>query len=118
MTAAATEPWTTARHPLARLLRSVAAGQFPHQDGAWTRVSPWIPTLQAIVGFTGHSILAVSYDVSAVSYTHLDVYKRQPIEIRYVRIRALWSSAIDVGTLLMEWTGLVGSFWRRNTTPA
>lgn len=64
MTAAATEPWTTARHPLARLLRSVAAGQFPHQDGAWTRVSPWIPTLQAIVGFTGHSILAVSYDVS------------------------------------------------------
>ena len=29
MTATATEPWTTARHPLARLLRSVAAGQFP-----------------------------------------------------------------------------------------
>ena len=64
MSATATEPWTTARHPLARLLRSVAAGQFPEVDGAWTRVSPWIPTLQAIVGFTGHTILAVSYDVS------------------------------------------------------
>ncbi len=64
MTATATEPWTTARHPLARLLRSVAAGQFPEADGAWTRVSPWIPSLQAIVGFTGHTILAVTYDVS------------------------------------------------------
>ena len=64
MTGAATEPWTTARHPLARLLRSVAAGQFPEPDGALARVSPWIPTLQAIVGFPGHTILAVSYDVS------------------------------------------------------
>lgn len=64
MTATATEPWTTARHPLARLLRSLAAGQSLENDGGWTRVSPWIPTLQAVVGFTGHTILAVTSDVS------------------------------------------------------
>lgn len=64
MVAATTEPWTTARHPLARLLRSVTAGQFPPPDGAWSRVAPWTPTLQGVVGFTGHTILAVSYEVS------------------------------------------------------
>ena len=64
MTATATQPWTTARHPLARLLRSVACGQPPQADGAWMRVSPWIPTVQAVVAFPGHAVLAVSYDVT------------------------------------------------------
>lgn len=64
MTVTAAEPWTTARHPLARLLRGVAAGSYPQADGTWTRVSPWIPTVQAMVGFSGHTIVAVSYDVS------------------------------------------------------
>ena len=63
MTTTAAEPWTTARHPLARLLRSVVAGSPPDSDGGWTRVSPWIPTVQAMVAFTGHTIVAVSYDV-------------------------------------------------------
>ncbi|MBW3084330.1 hypothetical protein KEM60_00517 [Austwickia sp. TVS 96-490-7B] len=64
MTATQTEPWTTARHPLARLLRAIAAGQDPEPDGKWARVSPWIPTVQAVVAFPGHTIMAVSYDLT------------------------------------------------------
>ena len=56
--------WTPARHPLARLLREVAAGVFPEADGGWIRVSPWSPSIQGILAFTGRAVLAVSYDVS------------------------------------------------------
>ena len=63
MTATATEPWTTARHPLARFLRTVASGHPPIADQEWTRVSPWSPTVQGMVRLTGHTIVAVSYDV-------------------------------------------------------
>lgn len=56
--------WTPARHPLARLLREVAAGDFPAADGSWIRVSPWSPSIQGILAFTGRAVLAVSYDVS------------------------------------------------------
>lgn len=56
--------WTPARHPLARLLRDVAAGRFREADGGWTRVSPWSQQHQAIIGLTGHAVLAVSYDVT------------------------------------------------------
>lgn len=73
MTATATEPWTTARHPLARLLRSVASGALPEADGQWARVSPWVPAIQAVVAFTGHTILAVSYDVSDDTLVDLGV---------------------------------------------
>lgn len=73
MTVTASEPWTTARHPLARLLRSVAMGQLPQPDGHWVRVSPWIPTIQAVVAFPGHAVLAVSYDVTDVSLVELGV---------------------------------------------
>ncbi len=55
--------WTPARHPLARLLREAAAGQFPPADGGWLRVSPWKQDVQAILSFTGRAVLAVSYDV-------------------------------------------------------
>lgn len=73
MTATETEPWTTARHPLARLLRAVAAGQQPEPDGAWARVSPWIPTIQAVIAFTEHTILAVSYDITDETLLDLGV---------------------------------------------
>lgn len=65
--------WTPARHPLARLLRDIAAGRFRDTDGGWTRVSPWAPHLQAIVTFTGHAILAVSYDVPDIGLAKLGV---------------------------------------------
>ncbi|MBO3151866.1 N-acetyltransferase [Dermatophilus congolensis] len=54
--------WTAARHPLARFLRGLAAGEPIPNDGAWTRVTPWGPNIQAILCFGTHSILAVSYD--------------------------------------------------------
>ena len=73
MTTTAAEPWTTARHPLARLLRSVVAGSPPDADGGWTRVSPWIPTVQAVVAFTGHTIVAVSYDITDAQLVDLGV---------------------------------------------
>lgn len=56
--------WTPARHPLARLLREVAAGAFPPADGGWIRVSPWSQSVQGILAFTGRAVLAVSYDIS------------------------------------------------------
>lgn len=56
--------WTPARHPLARLLRDLAAGHFREADGGWTRVSPWSQQHQAIITLTGHAVLAVSYDVT------------------------------------------------------
>lgn len=73
MTTTAAEPWTTARHPLARLLRSVVAGSPPDADGGWTRVSPWLPTVQAVVAFTGHTIVAVSYDITDAQLIDLGV---------------------------------------------
>jgi hypothetical protein len=48
---------------LARLLREVASGSFPASDGEWVRVSPWIQSVQGIVSFTGHAVLAVAYDI-------------------------------------------------------
>ncbi len=65
--------WTPARHPLARLLRDIAAGRFRDTDEGWTRVSPWAPHLQAIVTFTGHAVLAVSYDVPDIDLAELGV---------------------------------------------
>jgi hypothetical protein len=65
--------WTPARHPLARLLRDVAAGQFRQADGGWTRVSPWSQQHQAIIALAGHAILAVSYDVSDATLADLGV---------------------------------------------
>ena len=65
--------WTPARHPLARLLREVASGRHPPQDGEWMRVSPWSPHLQAIISFTGHAVLAVSYDTSDARLQDLGV---------------------------------------------
>lgn len=48
-----------AEHPLARLLVSAAEGRFPPVDGAWRRVPPWRPGLEAVVAFTGHAVLAL-----------------------------------------------------------
>lgn len=65
-TATATDPWTTRAAPagpLARLLRTVVSGHPPIADQEWTRVSPWSPTVQGMVRLTGHTIVAVSYDV-------------------------------------------------------
>ncbi|GAB77425.1 hypothetical protein SAMN05421595_1260 [Austwickia chelonae] len=73
MSATPAEAWTTARHPLARLLRSIAAGQKPEPNGQWARVSPWIPTIQAMVVFPEHTIMAVSYDISDETLVDLGV---------------------------------------------
>jgi hypothetical protein len=47
-------------HPLGVLIAAAASGQFLPVDGAWHRVPPWRPQLEAIVAFTGHAVLAVS----------------------------------------------------------
>lgn len=65
--------WTPARHPLARLLRDVAAGNFREADGGWTRVSPWSQQHQAIIALTGHAVLAVSYDITDAQLEALGV---------------------------------------------
>ena len=65
--------WTPARHPLARLLRDVAAGHFRDADGGWTRVSPWSQQHQAIIALTGHAVLAVSYDVTDAQLADLGI---------------------------------------------
>ncbi len=65
--------WTPARHPLARLLRDVAAGHFREADGGWTRVSPWSQQHQAIIALTGHAVLAVSYDVTDAQLADLGI---------------------------------------------
>ncbi|HYO85993.1 MAG TPA: N-acetyltransferase [Dermatophilaceae bacterium] len=56
--------WTPSRHPLARLLREVAAGTVPPCDGRWVRVVPWAQHIQGVVAFADHTVLAVSYDVT------------------------------------------------------
>lgn len=65
--------WTAARHPLARLLREVASGSYPPQDGAWVRVAPWAQHLQGIVSFCRHTVLAVSYDTNDATLADLGV---------------------------------------------
>lgn len=65
--------WTAARHPLARFLRSVAEGTPAPLDGSWVRVTPWSPSVQAVLSFGGHSILAVSYDISDVQLTEMGI---------------------------------------------
>lgn len=51
----------TAAEPseLTAVIRAAAEGRFPPGDGGWTRVRPWLPGLEAVVGFTGHAFLAV-----------------------------------------------------------
>lgn len=46
-------------HPLARLITSVAQGQFLPVDGLWRRVPTWRPDLEAVLAFTGHAVLAL-----------------------------------------------------------
>ncbi|WP_040161573.1 GNAT family N-acetyltransferase [Mobilicoccus massiliensis] len=65
--------WTPARHPLARFLRELATGTRPTADGGWMRVTPWVPHVQAILSFPGHSILAVSYDWTENQLSELGV---------------------------------------------
>lgn len=65
--------WTPARHPLARFLRELAAGNRPPADGGWMRVTPWVPHVQGILTFPGHAILAVSYDHTEVELAELGV---------------------------------------------
>ena len=57
---------TPARHPLARLLREVAAGDFPAADGSWIRVSPWSPSIQGILLVTTFFVLIVGFAADVV----------------------------------------------------
>jgi hypothetical protein len=52
-----------AEHPLGELIAAVAGGRFPAVDGSWRRVPPWRPGVEAVVGFTGHSVFAVARDI-------------------------------------------------------
>ncbi len=63
--------WTPARHPLARLLRELAAGSFPPRDHGWVRVAPWTQHIQGVIAFTDHTILAISYDVTDAALADL-----------------------------------------------
>ncbi|TFV64516.1 N-acetyltransferase [Geodermatophilus sp. DF01-2] len=64
----------TAGHPLAALLTEAAEGRFPPADGAWRRVPPWRPGLEAVVAFTGHAVLAVADDVTDARLHELGVH--------------------------------------------
>lgn len=92
--------WTPARHPLARLLREVAAGNPPPADGGWVRVSPWAQHLQAIVCLTGHAIMAVSYDVPDTRLTDLGVNgwdgAHDPRLLTALAGEAGWIDSLDV----------------------
>ncbi len=52
----------TAAHPLVALLTDAAVGRFPPADGGWRRVAPWQAGLEAVIAFTGHTVLAVADD--------------------------------------------------------
>lgn len=60
-------------HPLAALVRAAARGDFPAADGGWHRVPPWRPGLGAVLGFTGHAVLAVGDDVPTALLNSLGV---------------------------------------------
>jgi hypothetical protein len=60
-------------HPLATLIAEAAEGRFPAIDGDWHRVTPWRPDLEAVIGFTGHAVLAVAEDVTDLELKALGV---------------------------------------------
>lgn len=60
-------------HPLARLIRAAAAGEYPAPDGGWQRVEPWRDGVEAVVAFTGHAVLAVGDRVPDADLAKLDV---------------------------------------------
>jgi GNAT superfamily N-acetyltransferase len=52
------------RHPLAELIVDAVAGRFVAADGGWHRVPPWRRGLEAVVGLTGHAVLALASDIA------------------------------------------------------
>lgn len=50
-------------HAIAQMILEAAAGRFPVPDGAWRRVAPWRPGLEAVVAFTGHAVFCLEGDV-------------------------------------------------------
>jgi hypothetical protein len=62
-----------ADHPLARLIRSSAAGQFPAADGGWDRLPPWRSGLWAVLAFTGHAVIVTDDSVSDTRLAALGV---------------------------------------------
>lgn len=60
-------------HPLAAILQAAADGVFPAVDGGWHRVPPWRAGLSAIVGLTGHAVLAIDEGLADAAIVDLDV---------------------------------------------
>ena len=60
-----------------------------------------LTTLGLMTGLLGHT-LAVALGVAAVSYTHLDVYKRQPVFLCLPTLYCLGQSVISSGMIVNE----------------
>lgn len=85
---------------LGALLRAAAAERFPPVDGGWHRIAPWRAGVEAVVGFTRHSVLAVADDVpdSALDRLGLDGYggAHQPWVVQALAGEHGWIDSLDV----------------------
>lgn len=82
------------------MLRAAAAGRFRPVDGGWHRIAPWRAGVEAVVGFTGHAVLAVADDVpdSALDRLGLDGYggAYQPQVVQALAGEHGWIDSLDV----------------------
>jgi GNAT superfamily N-acetyltransferase len=53
-------------HPLGRILRAAAGGEFPPVDGLVDVVPPYLGGVEAVVAFTGHAVVATRLPLGAL----------------------------------------------------
>jgi hypothetical protein len=97
-------------HPLLDLLLAAARGSFPPVDGGVTVVPAFGDGLEAIVGFTGHAVVATSLSRAELLDAGADGYggAMAPDVQRFVAAAGGWIGCVDV-TLVGRGIGDDGS---------